>query len=152
MFNSFHELETSQTWKWDKDVVGVTCFPNKDAFSAASNLIIVVDSREAHQCCGVCFTNLFVCTVSRFLPYSPPTSCSPGKVVTPEKIQEAKEVYREHFQDDVFNEKGWTYILEVRDYWKIFVSFFSLYDETFFIGIFVDRFPKQYRLFQEMVY
>lgn len=39
---------------------------------------------------------------------------SPGKVVTPEKIQEAKDVYREHFQDDVFNEKGWTYILEVR--------------------------------------
>uniref|UniRef100_A0A8C6SQP9 Nicotinamide phosphoribosyltransferase n=1 Tax=Neogobius melanostomus TaxID=47308 RepID=A0A8C6SQP9_9GOBI len=36
-----------------------------------------------------------------------------GKVVTPEKIQEAKEVYREHFQDDVFNETGWTYILEV---------------------------------------
>ncbi|KAL6459540.1 hypothetical protein MHYP_G00312990 [Metynnis hypsauchen] len=35
-----------------------------------------------------------------------------GKVVTPEKIQEAKEVYREHFQDDVFNEKGWNYILE----------------------------------------
>ena len=42
-------------------------------------------------------------------PFSP----LPGKVVTPEKIQEAKEVYREHFQDDVFNEKGWTYILEV---------------------------------------
>ncbi|KAG7240742.1 hypothetical protein INR49_026631 [Caranx melampygus] len=35
-----------------------------------------------------------------------------GKVVTPEKIQEAKEVYREHFQDDVFNERGWNYILE----------------------------------------
>uniref|UniRef100_A0A9L0SS23 Nicotinamide phosphoribosyltransferase n=1 Tax=Equus caballus TaxID=9796 RepID=A0A9L0SS23_HORSE len=35
-----------------------------------------------------------------------------GKVVTREKIQEAKEVYREHFQDDVFNEKGWNYILE----------------------------------------
>lgn len=35
--------------------------------------------------------------------------------MTPEKIQEAKEVYREHFQDDVFNEKGWTYILEVRN-------------------------------------
>uniref|UniRef100_A0A673UBT8 Nicotinamide phosphoribosyltransferase n=1 Tax=Suricata suricatta TaxID=37032 RepID=A0A673UBT8_SURSU len=35
-----------------------------------------------------------------------------GKVVTKEKIQEAKEVYREHFQDDVFNEKGWNYILE----------------------------------------
>lgn len=34
--------------------------------------------------------------------------------MTPEKIQEAKEVYREHFQDDVFNEKGWNYILEVR--------------------------------------
>uniref|UniRef100_A0A3Q3E2E1 Nicotinamide phosphoribosyltransferase n=1 Tax=Labrus bergylta TaxID=56723 RepID=A0A3Q3E2E1_9LABR len=26
-----------------------------------------------------------------------------GKVVTPEKIQEAKEVYREHFQDDKYN-------------------------------------------------
>lgn len=39
---------------------------------------------------------------------------SSGTVVTREKIQEAKEVYREHFQDDVFNEKGWTYILEVR--------------------------------------
>ena len=38
----------------------------------------------------------------------------PGKVVTPAKIQEAKEVYREHFQDDVFNEKGWNYILEVQ--------------------------------------
>uniref|UniRef100_A0A8C7CH22 Nicotinamide phosphoribosyltransferase n=1 Tax=Oncorhynchus kisutch TaxID=8019 RepID=A0A8C7CH22_ONCKI len=38
-----------------------------------------------------------------------------GKVVTPEKIQEAKEVYREHFQDDVFNEKGWNYILEKYD-------------------------------------
>ncbi|XP_065129549.1 nicotinamide phosphoribosyltransferase [Paramisgurnus dabryanus] len=35
-----------------------------------------------------------------------------GQVVTAEKIQEAKEVYREHFQDDVFNEKGWNYILE----------------------------------------
>lgn len=34
--------------------------------------------------------------------------------MTPEKIQEAKNVYREHFQDDVFNETGWTYILEVR--------------------------------------
>ncbi|KAF7246745.1 Nicotinamide phosphoribosyltransferase [Varanus komodoensis] len=35
-----------------------------------------------------------------------------GKVVTKEKIQEAKEVYKEHFQDDVFNETGWNYILE----------------------------------------
>ena len=34
--------------------------------------------------------------------------------MTREKIQEAKEVYREHFQDDVFNEKGWNYILEVK--------------------------------------
>lgn len=38
-----------------------------------------------------------------------------GKVVTKEKIQEAKEVYKEHFQDDVFNEKGWNYILEVKN-------------------------------------
>uniref|UniRef100_A0A8C7RFY0 Nicotinamide phosphoribosyltransferase n=1 Tax=Oncorhynchus mykiss TaxID=8022 RepID=A0A8C7RFY0_ONCMY len=38
-----------------------------------------------------------------------------GKVVTPQKITEAKEVYREHFQDDVFNEKGWEYILEKYD-------------------------------------
>lgn len=45
-----------------------------------------------------------------------PRPSSPGKVVTAEKIQEAKNVYREHFQDDVFNEKGWTYILEVRGY------------------------------------
>lgn len=48
--------------------------------------------------------------LSSSFPPSPP-----GKVVTPEKIQEAKDVYREHFQDDVFNEKGWNYILEVRD-------------------------------------
>ncbi|XP_013921932.1 PREDICTED: nicotinamide phosphoribosyltransferase [Thamnophis sirtalis] len=38
-----------------------------------------------------------------------------GRVVTKEKIQAAKEVYREHFQDDVFNETGWTYILEKYD-------------------------------------
>lgn len=38
-----------------------------------------------------------------------------GKVVTKEKIQEAKEVYKEHFQDDVFNERGWNYILEVKN-------------------------------------
>uniref|UniRef100_A0A4W3JBC5 Nicotinamide phosphoribosyltransferase n=1 Tax=Callorhinchus milii TaxID=7868 RepID=A0A4W3JBC5_CALMI len=35
-----------------------------------------------------------------------------GTVVTREKIQEAKEVYKEHFQYDVFNESGWNYILE----------------------------------------
>ncbi|KAJ0012450.1 hypothetical protein NQD34_016784 [Periophthalmus magnuspinnatus] len=46
--------------------------------------------------------------VTHYKQYPPNTR----KVVTPEKIQEAKEVYREHFQDDVFNEKGWTYILE----------------------------------------
>ncbi|XP_043944470.1 nicotinamide phosphoribosyltransferase [Protopterus annectens] len=38
-----------------------------------------------------------------------------GRVVTKEKIQEAKKVYREHFQHDVFNEKGWNYILEKYD-------------------------------------
>uniref|UniRef100_A0A7N4V3Y8 Nicotinamide phosphoribosyltransferase n=1 Tax=Sarcophilus harrisii TaxID=9305 RepID=A0A7N4V3Y8_SARHA len=38
-----------------------------------------------------------------------------GKVVTKEKILEAEEVYREHFQVDVFNKKGWTYILEKYD-------------------------------------
>lgn len=52
------------------------------------------------------------------VPHLRPCSSSPGKVVTPQKIQEAKDVYREHFQDDVFNEKGWTYILEVRGYGK----------------------------------
>lgn len=35
-----------------------------------------------------------------------------GKVVTAEKIREAKDVYREHFHQDIFNEKDWTYILE----------------------------------------
>ncbi|KAG8142648.1 putative Nicotinamide phosphoribosyltransferase-like protein [Naja naja] len=38
-----------------------------------------------------------------------------GRVVTKEKIQVAKEVYKEHFQDDVFNETGWNYILEKYD-------------------------------------
>lgn len=59
------------------------------------------------------------------LPLSSPFRLPlPGKVVTPEKIQEAKDVYREHFQDDVFNEKGWNYILEVRDCNKLFKKFF----------------------------
>lgn len=40
--------------------------------------------------------------------------------MTKEKIQEAKEVYKEHFQDDVFNERGWNYILEV----KVAVAFY----------------------------
>uniref|UniRef100_A0A670J6X4 Nicotinamide phosphoribosyltransferase n=1 Tax=Podarcis muralis TaxID=64176 RepID=A0A670J6X4_PODMU len=44
--------------------------------------------------------------------HSPGHRLLQGKVVTKEKIQEAKEVYREHFQDDVFNETGWNYILE----------------------------------------
>ena len=47
-----------------------------------------------------------------------------GKVVTKEKIQEAKEVYREHFQDDVFNEKGWNYILEVNNVYFVFWFYF----------------------------
>ena len=36
-----------------------------------------------------------------------------GPVVTKEKIQEAKELYNAHFGQDVFNEEGWLYILEV---------------------------------------
>ena len=37
-----------------------------------------------------------------------------GSVVTKEKIQAAKEVYQGHFSpgQDVFNEEGWTYIVE----------------------------------------
>jgi nicotinamide phosphoribosyltransferase len=37
-----------------------------------------------------------------------------GKVVTEEKIQEAKELYHKHFMCDHFNVEGWRYILEVR--------------------------------------
>ena len=37
-----------------------------------------------------------------------------GPVVTMEKIAEAKEVYKEHFGQDFFNEEGWKYIVEVR--------------------------------------
>ena len=37
-----------------------------------------------------------------------------GKVVTKENIQEAKDLYAAHFgQEDIFNEEGWNYILEV---------------------------------------
>ena len=37
-----------------------------------------------------------------------------GPVVTKEMIQEAKEFFAVHFnRDDVFNEEGWNYILEV---------------------------------------
>ncbi|XP_076469668.1 nicotinamide phosphoribosyltransferase-like [Babylonia areolata] len=35
-----------------------------------------------------------------------------GPIITKEKIQEAKELYEAHFHKDVFNEEGWTYILE----------------------------------------
>ncbi len=84
-----------------------------------SDLITKVDSKVAFQCprfLGMCLTSSSSSSSSFFsLAFDPPF---PGKVVTPEKIQEAKEVYREHFQDDVFNEKGWTYILEVRHFWK----------------------------------
>ena len=37
-----------------------------------------------------------------------------GSVVTAEKIQEAKELYKAHFNGaEYFNEEGWTYILKV---------------------------------------
>ena len=36
-----------------------------------------------------------------------------GKVVTKEKINEAKEIYNAHFGKDLFYEEGWNYILEV---------------------------------------
>ena len=36
-----------------------------------------------------------------------------GKVVTREKIQEAKELYDLHFGQKLFHEEGWNYILEV---------------------------------------
>ncbi|CAG2253016.1 NAMPT [Mytilus edulis] len=35
-----------------------------------------------------------------------------GPVVTKEKIQEAKELYKVHFGHDYFNEEGWNYILK----------------------------------------
>lgn len=35
-----------------------------------------------------------------------------GKVVSEEKIQEAKELYKLHFASDIFNEDGWRYILK----------------------------------------
>ncbi|KAL4225833.1 hypothetical protein ACF0H5_013822 [Mactra antiquata] len=38
-----------------------------------------------------------------------------GRVVTKEKIQDAKEFYRQHFGRDYFNEEGWTYIAEHHD-------------------------------------
>ncbi|XP_045165055.2 nicotinamide phosphoribosyltransferase-like [Mercenaria mercenaria] len=38
-----------------------------------------------------------------------------GKVVSKEKIKEAKELYKLHFGKDLFNEEGWNYILEVHD-------------------------------------
>lgn len=74
-------------------------------------------------------------------------------MVTPEKIQEAKEVYREHFQDDVFNEKGWTYILEVSEYWKRGFFFFSpTWCTEQLLGIFVGRVHTESRLFKEFVF
>ena len=36
-----------------------------------------------------------------------------GPVVTKEMIQEAKEVYQAHFGQDLFNEEGWNYIVDV---------------------------------------
>ena len=38
-----------------------------------------------------------------------------GQVVTKEKILEAKEFFADHLRsEDIFNEEGWNYILEVR--------------------------------------
>ena len=36
-----------------------------------------------------------------------------GRVITKEKIKEAKEIYRLHFGQDLFNEEGWNYVAEV---------------------------------------
>lgn len=36
-----------------------------------------------------------------------------GPVITKEKIEEARALYREHFGRDLFNVEGWTYIAEV---------------------------------------
>lgn len=36
-----------------------------------------------------------------------------GQVVTKEKIAEAKTICKLHFGQDIFNEEGWNYILEV---------------------------------------
>ena len=36
-----------------------------------------------------------------------------GQVITLAKIHEAKELYKNHFGQDLFNEEGWKYILEV---------------------------------------
>lgn len=35
-----------------------------------------------------------------------------GAIVTKERIAEAKEYYAKHFGSEVFNEAGWTHILE----------------------------------------
>ncbi len=37
-----------------------------------------------------------------------------GRVITKEKIQEAAEIYKMHFGQELFNEEGWNYIAEVR--------------------------------------
>ena len=48
-----------------------------------------------------------------------------GKIVTAEKVQEAKEVYQAHFGQDLFNEEGWMYIVEVRrEIDKLFDKYF----------------------------
>lgn len=69
---------------------------------------------ETHSLFNVCVSFMPFCSFS-CSSFPLPSPSPPGKVVTPEKIQEAKDVYREHFQDDVFNEKGWNYILEVSE-------------------------------------
>ena len=45
-----------------------------------------------------------------------------GPVVTEEKIQKAKVFFEKHFgRDDIFNEKGWRYIIEVRNTYSLVV-------------------------------
>lgn len=69
-----------------------------------------------------------------------------GQVVTREKIQEAKEVYREHFQDDVFNEKGWNYILEVQKLNSMTFQFCPIRDVqsrlSFYVTAEIQRSPS----------
>ena len=49
-----------------------------------------------------------------------------GPVVTKDKIQEAKELLELHFGQDIFNEEGWNYILEVCNIYYIDPSWLLL--------------------------
>ena len=52
-----------------------------------------------------------------------------GQVVTHEKIAEAKEIYKLHFGQDLFNEEGWKYIVEVSMASVVNVQYKCLYRE-----------------------